>query len=392
MGCVYWLLIGDEKIASSRIHGINVHKELLKKGYNSQIILKRLSPSSSIPSFASFRFLLRKYIQPDDIFVIQKITGREIIDFIQIVKSKEAKVVYLDCDLPLKLNEAVLSDLVICPSNFLAKKYLDSGISNVIKIDDYPEEYLVSYTNPNIEKKKFNCIWFGYLDEERKKDVEFLKEVISDIRLKDKWNVTIVSNHKDSDHKWDLDTFPDILNESDVVVIPVVNRNEFALSKSSNRVLQSMAYGKPVIASDIPAYIEVINNYENGILCEHKEDWINALLYLESEKNRQKISESGHKFIADQFNSDKLIEEWFSAFNSISVVNKSIQRTNKYQNRLKELVFFIQGLREINLSQGLYYLGHSNSKSNNKLIMGLKWLVLILNNYLKRLKLKLIKL
>lgn len=85
---------------------------------------------------------------------------------------------------------------------------------------------------------------------------------------------------------------PDILNICDFAVFPS-DYEGFSLA-----MIEKMAAGLPVIASDIPPFREIITTEKNGIIIplEDKEDWIKAIVALSSDSSlRKKLSNNAIK-------------------------------------------------------------------------------------------------
>jgi len=107
------------------------------------------------------------------------------------------------------------------------------------------------------------------------------------------FELKVVSEWDGADIKWDINTWPDVLNTADVVLCP--QREDVQPAKSNVKVTAAMALGIPVIASPIQSYQEVITNGLNGFLCEtaNKGQWAQALSILSSENRRIQFGLNG---------------------------------------------------------------------------------------------------
>ncbi len=79
----------------------------------------------------------------------------------------------------------------------------------------------------------------------------------------------------------------------------------------SNSIIESMACGTPVIATDSPGTREVITSGENGHIIECGDDQGLAGKIIELHKNPQKIedlSQNARKHIEEKFSINQLIE------------------------------------------------------------------------------------
>lgn len=99
---------------------------------------------------------------------------------------------------------------------------------------------------------------------------------------------------------------PDYYRTCDLYIAPSLGGETFGIV-----LLEGMASGKCVIASNIDGYNQVIKNFENGILFEkgnYKELSEKILMIYKDEKLRKKIEENGLKF-SKEFDWDKIAEK-----------------------------------------------------------------------------------
>src|SRR5688572_32952038 len=114
---VFWFLCGNEKNPSSRIHGIRVHEKLNALGYASSLVhrpqryLHDLYFHNGVLLFLSYCF------SKSDTVIFQKVYGSRTQRFMKRLKSKGVRLVFIDCDLPIKPEAASLADVLVCTSN-----------------------------------------------------------------------------------------------------------------------------------------------------------------------------------------------------------------------------------------------------------------------------------
>lgn len=296
---IFWILIGDEKTGSARIHGYNVHKSLIKKNVFSKIIHKS-GNKLSFKKQARIFFSLRK----GDILILQKRKDFSLNKLLFFLKLKRIKIAFVDCDLPIcDRNLVRYFDYIICPSKKMTELYKENYPQKNIKYIPDAVEYYHSKANSYNQK----AIFFGWLTDERLKEVNRLKKLYS----KYGWDVITMSNRDIADIKWrdwgSKQTFQ-LIGQHTVSIIPT-DSNDSALYKSANRVLQSLALGNIVICGDIESYREVIVDKVNGFICSQEEDWVNALKIIADENKRSKIVNNGFQ-TAQNFNIDKIVLEW----------------------------------------------------------------------------------
>jgi hypothetical protein len=308
---IVWFLVGNPlRIASSRIHGLNVHNKLVDKGYNSFL--------SYIPNHIEEKIPIQlKKINNNsfpliggDIIVLQKIKSHLNYPLLADLKKKGIKIVFIDCDLPISQMVAGIADVTICTSLALCSIYKNEGF-NALYIEDCPEFYWEELKN-STNDLNLKCYWFGDGSDEKWKEVSFLREIIkkNSIHLnKSNWELITISNHSESNIIWKYENFFQHLTNADAIVLPIFNKDESTLVKSANRLIQSMAISKPVICSPIPSYLKVIKNWENGVICENELEWVNAFNILEDSTLRREIGQNAYK-TSLQYHLDNTIEKW----------------------------------------------------------------------------------
>lgn len=103
----------------------------------------------------------------------------------------------------------------------------------------------------------------------------------------------------------DPDTLPRYYASCDVYVSPAIGGETFGIV-----LLEAMASGIPVVASDIPGYNEVVKDRKNGILFDPsstEELALRTIELLEDEELRTRLKEKGRKY-ALQLSWDKVAE------------------------------------------------------------------------------------
>ncbi len=182
-----------------------------------------------------------------------------------------------------------MSDIVIASTEYLAeiiKKECDKKIS-IYTIDDYIEKpyypnifesilsikdllfyYILKY-KLFIFKKSKKMIWFGAhqggYGESGMQDLLKIKEIMEEMK-EEKITLTVISNSYEKYLKivkewkirtfylpWSVITFSKALNLHDIALIPI-NKNQFTMSKTANRVTTSLIHDLQVIADEIPSY------------------------------------------------------------------------------------------------------------------------------------------
>lgn len=163
-------------------------------------------------------------------------------------------------------------------AGFRLKKNISLAIRSMKKL---------SLVNPNC---KLVLVGKGEEDEQ-------LRGLVTDLQLKD--NVFFLG---------ELKGINDILNMFDIFLFT----SSFG-EGMPNAVLEAMAAGIPVVASDIPGNRELIGNDERGLLfnndnCESLQRSVNTM--IGDSKIREKFTESAYKYIEREMRLDTMIKRY----------------------------------------------------------------------------------
>lgn len=341
---IIWFLIGNPVFtASSRIHGLAVHQELVRLGYNSFIAYLPEFTEEEIPFNFSRLDYFDSLVQPGDIIILQKIKGQVNLPLLHYFKQLELKLVLIDCDLPIADEIGKVADLIVCTSKTLRDLYIQKGMG-AIYIEDCPEWYFNEEAETS--KGKLECYWFGDNTTQKWNEVLWLQELMKDSRLSN-WKLITLSNHPSATIQWSPD-FLDTLKQADVVAIPASTNDEESGVKSANRLLQSMALSVPVVCSPLPSYTDVITSGIDGFICGSKEEWVNAFQQLENDIVRKEMRKKAYEK-AQKFSLDKSIEVWMNAFE----LSEKFKYADTYEHSATQVFlsnFFYKPLLKKNLN------------------------------------------
>lgn len=108
----------------------------------------------------------------------------------------------------------------------------------------------------------------------------------------------------------------ELLQEANVCVFPSLNEN-FSLA-----IEEAMSLEKIVIASDIPAFKEIINHGENGLIAQKKEDYIEHLSNIfKSPENYNSIAKKAREDIIEFYTKEKMVEKSYLLYQNILLNN-----------------------------------------------------------------------
>jgi glycosyltransferase involved in cell wall biosynthesis len=283
-----------------------VHEYLLQRGWNSRVLFAPLYWLVD-PPLLSEDVVECSAFQPGDMVIFQKVNGPKTCSVLEAMKARGVATVYVDCDLPIKLQEARRASITVCSSEYLAAEYRRSGIANVRYIPDAYE--WTGVPKDDRVRKQLRCVWFGNATPEKWAAVEELRCLLA--ATSNRWKIVTVADDPRSDIRWHLGTARRSIMECDAAVLPASDGAE-AFAKSSNKAVQAMALGLPVVASPIPAYREVIHSGRNGFLCATEWEWVRALRALEHPETLARISRCAYRFARRYFSIDRIGPLWES--------------------------------------------------------------------------------
>jgi len=168
------------------------------------------------------------------------------------------------------------------------------GIENLIKAFK-----LFNDKNPNTR-----LIFIKNISKIKHKEDENIDQLLKESKLGKK--IKILSNIPH-------ERIYDFINLFDVFVLPSL------IEGIPNALLEAMACGRPVIASNISGINEVIENGVDGILIEPTVNGIyEKILYLYNNENKRKeLGENARKKVMTQFTPEKEAEMYYSVYSEI---------------------------------------------------------------------------
>ncbi|MCT9098187.1 glycosyltransferase family 4 protein [Haloarchaeobius sp. HME9146] len=96
----------------------------------------------------------------------------------------------------------------------------------------------------------------------------------------------------------------------DIAVLPLNPSDEMMEGKSIIKVLEHLAMGLPVVASDALAYGDLLTHDETGLLADTTEDWVSNIERLindEGEKNR--LAEAGYQMVVKDYTVESYVDQ-----------------------------------------------------------------------------------
>lgn len=302
---VGWLLVGDENVGSSRIHGFNLHRYLLGQGVSSHVIH---SPAGYIESLDIDELLIESIVRCRfDVVVFQRVHQGRASDLIRRLKAARTRTAFFMADL-YETDAFRETDYVFAVSSQLKTALVDRGMDEG-RIFVLPDAIETPYTQCKQYDRKvagapIRIVWTGA--NGHWSTLNNVRRLLhSDSRFAD-YRLTTISLHPETDVTWALATVWDELLRGDIGIVPVDLATAEARVKSNNRVTMFKALGMPVICSRLPVYEEAIIHGETGYFADTEEDWATYLLALCDPEARRRIGLNGRHEIFRKYGIDTI--------------------------------------------------------------------------------------
>jgi GT2 family glycosyltransferase/tetratricopeptide (TPR) repeat protein len=295
---IAWLLTGSSLYdPSTRIRRYNIHTKLKSAGINSILI----------DNYKGKNLYELRNVVGDSNVIVFTMLGLEEFELMKYFKSLGKKIVY-------DFNEAIFGypmqhecfkecDLIACCSTELAEMVVKKGYHPVCVVKDAVEDLKIKPSaiyEDRYDKPK--AVYMG-MGGNSFLVTEYLKDTIE----KAGYELVVITEWDNATAKWDINTWPQLMCECDVVLCP--QRVDVQPAKSNVKVTTAMDLGLPVIASPLRAYKEIIKHGKNGFLCDKQEEWYEALVRLKDPEFRKKIGLAGKKAI-ESYSLEKIATDW----------------------------------------------------------------------------------
>jgi len=100
---------------------------------------------------------------------------------------------------------------------------------------------------------------------------------------------------------WHEQTEAELISTMDVGIMPLKD-GPWEKGKCGYKLIQYMACGVPVVASDVGVNCEIVENEKAGLLAKKKSDWSDALLkLLESTELRENCGKAGRSIVENKY-------------------------------------------------------------------------------------------
>ncbi len=167
-----------------------------------------------------------------------------------------------------------------------------------------------NYHNPQlfipVQKDKIVIGWTG--THTTCKYLEFLVPVLDRLKNDFDFEFCVISNQAPDFEipnmnfiQWNKETEIQDLLRFDVGVMPLYN-DKWAKGKCGFKALQYLSLGIPAIVSPIGVNIQIVDEDQNGFICESEEEWYKALYYfMKDEKHRDEMKSAARSKVEDYY-------------------------------------------------------------------------------------------
>lgn len=196
------------------------------------------------------------------------------------------------------------ASLVTVGNDYLKKKALISGAKKIETIPTVVNlvNYYPSYTTNN---KKLIIGWIGTPKTE--KYVIELMEMFKKLAKLIDFKLILIGgkdfNTSEFEYeiiKWSEESEVESLKNVDIGIMPLSDTS-WEKGKCGYKLIQYMACGKPVIATNIGMNYQLVNKGRNGFLVSNTDEWISAFLVLSESKIREKMGRNSRKDVENKY-------------------------------------------------------------------------------------------
>jgi glycosyltransferase involved in cell wall biosynthesis len=313
---VNWVLGADASVATTRLHGLLLVEALRPLGVRTRVL--------SQPPFA----LMDAPWPPDrqdevarlvagEIVVLQKLRGPNAEALADRLRTAGTPTVFVHGDYEPDNPVVLKCDAFVGSSRRLTDFWRERGAANAHYIPD-PAEWWCERSEIDGGPREPGVVrlaWMGH--RANWETLAPLRALISEPEFRDLRLVT-VANHPEADVAWSPEAVQRVVASCDIGVV-TTRPPPVSTVKSSNRVVQFMAAGKPVVADRIPSYEEVVRQGETGFLCDSLDDWREALRELRDPERRQAVATAARDTVDPDYRVETIARRWLEVFRTLHV-------------------------------------------------------------------------
>ncbi|MDC1066128.1 glycosyltransferase [Candidatus Pseudothioglobus singularis] len=206
---------------------------------------------------------------------------------------------------------------IIVANDYLLKKARKLN-HNILKIPTALDTSLYYQTEKENKYKKFSLVWIGsnitykYIESHSSvfkalaSEIDYQLIIIASKSLKNK----SIDGVEMIFHDWSSEVEAQILSKSHVGIMPL-DDDDFSKGKSAFKLIQYIASGLPLVASNIGENNNVVEDSINGFLVHNEAEWLESIknLYLNSDLYTR-FSKKSFEF-SDKYSVDKYKDTYY---------------------------------------------------------------------------------
>lgn len=308
---VNWILGADASVATTRLHGLLLLDPLKALGVRTRVLSAPPFALMDAPWPIGQQDAVARLVA-GEIVVFQKLRGPNAVGLADRVRGQSATVFVhgdYEPDNPIVLR----CDAFVGSSQRLTDFWRERGAANAHYIPD-PAEWWCERSEIDGSPQQPGVVrlaWMGH--RANWETLEPLRALLAEL---DGFRLVTVANHSEADVAWSPEAVRRVVAACDIGVV-TTRPAPVSTVKSSNRVVQFMAAGKPVIADRIPSYEAVVRQGVTGFLCDSRDDWRAALLELRDPGRRRTIATAAWDTVDPDYRVETIAGRWLEVFRTL---------------------------------------------------------------------------
>jgi glycosyltransferase involved in cell wall biosynthesis len=308
-----WILGADASVATTRLHGLLLLQPLEALGVRTRVLSQPPFARMDAPWPPDRQNEVRRLVA-GEIVVFQKLRGPNAEALAEGLRGRAATV-FVHGDYEPENPVVLKCDAFIGSSLRLTEFWRERGAENAHYIPDAVEWWCERSEIDGVPREPgiVRLAWMGH-----RANWETLAPLRALLAELDGFHLVTVANHPEADVAWSPQAVRRVVASCDIGVV-TTRPPPVSTVKSSNRIVQFMAAGKPVVADRIPSYEEVVRQGETGFLCDSPDDWRAALLELRDSATRRTIATAAWDTVDPDYRVETIARRWLEVFRTLQV-------------------------------------------------------------------------
>ena len=325
-----YLTNGREELGSTRYRSLQWIPFLIERGwkiewiFSKHIRIRKFIKIVKMCYWADVVVIQKKLFVKSFLIIIKMISKRLIFDYDDALFTKDSFTLKIrstgngSAKTIRRLNTVLtLSDLVVTGNDYLMEYTLQFNQNvNVVPTCVVYSDY------ENKASSKENGLLIGWLGSDYTQG--YLADIEEELRIislkHPQVKVEVISNNpfvlkgvKVDYLKWNIENYKHHLYDFDIGIMPLRN-DSWSRGKCAFKLIQYMAAGLPVIASNVGTNMTVITEGEDGYLVNSKEEWLTRFEDLINSKElRIKMGKAAKRKILENYS----VEAWLDRYETM---------------------------------------------------------------------------